>query len=151
MVRAPRELIENACQSAWTALLRSRPRRATWFPWLRVVAIHEAYHLCKTHRDVYLEDFGDGDGWEAAIGGSTTIDDALEARRALRRLAELPVRERRDLTLKVAGFGYVEIAERTGGRTYTNVNRHLTKARARIRRAELEEAGPGRGEEPLHE
>ena len=35
----------------------------------------------------------------------------------------------------MAGFTYREIAAMTGGRTYTNVNKHLVKARARIRRA----------------
>ncbi len=56
-------------------------------------------------------------------------------------MAELPERQRRDLVLRVAGFSYREIAELTGGRTYTNVNKHLRKARARIRLEELREAG----------
>jgi DNA-directed RNA polymerase specialized sigma24 family protein len=70
-----------------------------------------------------------------------TIDDTIEARRALERLAELPPQQRRDLALRVAGFTYREIAEITGGRTYTNVNKHLRKARARIRLEELRDAG----------
>jgi hypothetical protein len=37
----------------------------------------------------------------------------------------------RDLTLKVAGFSYVETAEMTGGRTRGNPNRHLTKSWSR--------------------
>ena len=77
------------------------------------------------------------------------IDDALEARRALRSLAALPERQRQDLSLRVAGFSYREIAQITGGRTYTNVNKHLAKARARIRLAELREAGPERAADPL--
>jgi DNA-directed RNA polymerase specialized sigma24 family protein len=70
-----------------------------------------------------------------------TLDDAIEARRALERLAELPPHQRRDLALRVAGFTYREICKITGGRSYTNVNKHLRKARARIRLEELRNAG----------
>jgi DNA-directed RNA polymerase specialized sigma24 family protein len=59
----------------------------------------------------------------------------LEGWSVLRALAGLPDRQRRDLPLRVAGFTYREIAAMTEGRTYTNVNKHLVKARARIRRA----------------
>ena len=117
-VSAPRELIEDACQNAWTIMLRSRPRRDTWFAWLRVVAVHEAYRLCEADRVAYLEDLDQAEGWEAVTPDRHTLENAIEARRALRRLAELPGRERRNLTLKVAGFSYVEIAEMTGGLTY---------------------------------
>jgi DNA-directed RNA polymerase specialized sigma24 family protein len=44
-VSAPRELIEDACQTAWAILLRTQPDRRAIFAWLRVVAIHEAYRL----------------------------------------------------------------------------------------------------------
>lgn len=71
------------------------------------------------------------------IAGRVTIDDTIEARRALRRVAELPERQRQDLFLRVAGFSYREIAQISGARTYTNVDKHLRKARARIRLAEL--------------
>ncbi len=145
VVNAPHELIEDACQSAWTIMLRCQPERGVIFAWLRVVAIHEAYRLCGAQRDAHLEDLVHSEGWEAVIADRRTIDDAIEARRALRRLAELPERQRQDLTLRVAGFSYTEIREITGGRTYTNVNKHLTKARARIRRAELREAGANSG------
>ena len=55
-VRAPRELIEDACQTAWAILLRSQPERHAIFAWLRVVAIHEAYRLSAIdRRDARLE------------------------------------------------------------------------------------------------
>jgi DNA-directed RNA polymerase specialized sigma24 family protein len=136
-VNAPRELIEDACQTAWAIMLRHQPDRAAVFAWLRVVAIHEAYRLSAADRGAHLEDLGHGEGWEAVIADRVSIDDTVEARRALRRLAELPDRQRQDLSLRVAGFSYREIAQITGERTYTNVNKHLRKARARIRRAEL--------------
>jgi RNA polymerase sigma factor (sigma-70 family) len=140
-VNAPRELIEDACQTAWTIMLRSQPDRAAIFAWLRVVATHEAYRLSGIHRTPHLEDIDHSDGWDAVIAHRVTIDDTIEARRALERLAELPARQRRDLALRVAGFTYREIAKMTGGRTYTNVNKHLRKARARIRLEELRNAG----------
>jgi DNA-directed RNA polymerase specialized sigma24 family protein len=77
--------------------------------------------------------------WDAVIADAFSIDDILEAREALAILGRLPDRQRADLTLLVAGFSYVEIAELTGGRTYTNVNKHIAKARARVRLARLSE------------
>jgi DNA-directed RNA polymerase specialized sigma24 family protein len=136
-VRAPRELIEDACQTAWATLLRSQPERPTIFTWLRVVAIHEAYRLAATgRRDARLEHLThDGGDWEAVIADGRSLDAALEARDALRALAGLPGRQRDDLALLIAGYSYRDIAEITGGRTRTNVNKSLVKARADIRRA----------------
>ena len=56
VVRAPRELIEDACQTAWAMLLRTQPDRFAIFGWLRVVAIHEGYRLSAIERrDARLE------------------------------------------------------------------------------------------------
>jgi len=54
-----------------------------------------------------------------------TMDDVVEVRQTL----ELPERQRDDLALLVAGFSYREIAELTGGRTFTNVSKRLATAR----------------------
>jgi DNA-directed RNA polymerase specialized sigma24 family protein len=113
-------------------MLGRQPDRVSIFAWLRVVAVHEAYRLCRLQqRDRHLEDLDRG--WEAVVSSGSTIDDLVEARRVLRLLARLPVRQREDLSLLVAGFSYREIAEMTGGRTLTNVTKHLAKARARMR------------------
>jgi RNA polymerase sigma factor (sigma-70 family) len=134
VVNAPPELIEDACQTAWMILLRRQPDRVRIVAWLRIVAVHEAYRLCHAHRrDAHLDDLAHGESWEAFIADSATIDDIVEARRALRLLARLPERQRDDLSLLVAGFSYREIAEMTGGRTLTNVSKHLARARARMR------------------
>jgi DNA-directed RNA polymerase specialized sigma24 family protein len=77
--------------------------------------------------------------WDADIADAFSIDDILEARESLKILANLPDRQRADLTLLVAGFSYRDIMEMTGGRTYTNVNKHIAKARARVRIARLSE------------
>ena len=137
-VNAGAALIEDACQYAWLQLLRHQPDRASVFLWLYVVAVHEAYRLSTLERrDLRLEALATGSAWETFIAGSVTLEDQLEALEALRALAGLPDRQRRDLALFVAGYRYREIAQLTGGRTYTNVNKHLTKARAAIRRSEF--------------
>lgn len=138
-VRAPRELIEDACQTAWATLLGAQPNRDTVFAWLRVVAIHEAYHLSAIdRRDTRLERLRPEDGdWQEVIADPRSLDaalEALEALEALRALASLPERRRIDLALRVAGYSYEEIRARTPGRTRTNVNKSLVKARAHIRR-----------------
>ena len=142
-VHAPRELIEDACQTAWAILLRRQPERDTIFAWLRVVAVHEAYRLSAIdRRDARLERLRpkDADGHEI-MADPRSLDDSLEALEALRALASLPERRRNDLALKVAGYSYEEIRAQTPGRTYTNVNKSLVKARARIRR--MRQFSPG--------
>jgi DNA-directed RNA polymerase specialized sigma24 family protein len=137
VVRAPHELIEDACQVAWTILLRTQPERHAIFAWLRVVAIHEAYRLSAIERrDARLERLRPEQGdWQDAIADPRSLEDAVAAVEALRALASLPERQRADLTLKAAGYSYDEIRARTPGRTFTNVNKSLVKARRRLRLA----------------
>jgi DNA-directed RNA polymerase specialized sigma24 family protein len=143
-VNAPRELIEDACQNAWAILLRAQPDRELIFGWLYVVATREAFRLCeRDRRQVPLETMLPAGSWDAVIADAFSIDDILEAREALELLAALPDRQRVDLALLVAGFRYIEIAERTGGRTYTNVNKHIAKARAQLALARLGRAQAG--------
>ncbi len=135
-------LIEDACQTAWTILLRRQPDRASVFAWLYVVAIHEAYRLSAIERrELHLEDLAIEGDWDTILAGRVTVEDQLEALEALRALAALPDRQRQDLSLRVAGFTYREIAAMTGGRTFTNVNKHLVKARTAIRRANQSDPG----------
>ncbi len=144
-VNAPRELIEDACQNAWAIMLRAEPDRVSIFGWLYVVATREAFRLCeRDRRHMHLDAMLPDGSWDAVIADTFSIDDILEAREALEILARLPERQRADLTLLVAGFSYIEIAELTGGRTYTNVNKHLAKARARVRLERLRCSGSGR-------
>jgi DNA-directed RNA polymerase specialized sigma24 family protein len=135
-VRAPSELIEDACQTAWTIMLRAQPHCQCAFAWLRTVAIHEAYRLISierqqttlAHAAARPDDLPD-------IAYQRSLDDAVEALEALRHLAALPERQRNDLALKIAGYSSKEIQARTPGRTMTNVNTSLAKARARARRS----------------
>jgi len=133
-VNTSAELIEDACQTAWTILLRRQPDRATVWSWLYVVALHEAYRLAGIERrELHIADLSPELAWDNRITNRVKLDDQLEARDALRALAQLPESQRRDLTLRVAGYSYHAIAQITGDRTYTNVNKHLAKARAGIR------------------
>jgi DNA-directed RNA polymerase specialized sigma24 family protein len=137
VVRAPRELIEDACQTAWAILMRSQPDRYAIFAWLRVVAIHEAYRLSAIdHRDARLERLRPEDGdWHDVTADPRSLEDVVEALEALRLVASLPERQRRDFVLKLARYSYEEIRALTPGRTTTNVSKSLVKARARIRRS----------------
>src|SRR5215218_7986565 len=87
VVHAPRELIEDACQTAWALFLRTRPDRYAVFAWLRVVAIHEAYRLSAIERrDARLERLRPEDGtgtmgWPIP-GRSTTL--SRHSRRCVR-------------------------------------------------------------------
>lgn len=84
------------------------------------------------------------------IADRRTIDDAIEARRALRRLAELPERQRQDVTLRVAGFSYTEIREITGGRTYTNViSGAARRGRRKLRLLIVDDMSPTRKRESI--
>jgi RNA polymerase sigma factor (sigma-70 family) len=146
-VHATPELIEDACQNAWAILLRSQPKRVSILAWLRVVAVHEAYRLSAVERRATdLEAIAKAVSWEKLTAGPDAIDNAIEAREALRALADLPTRQREHLTLFVSGYSYREIAEVTGGRTFTNVNKHLARARARIRLNRLRAADPASGD-----
>jgi len=145
VVRAPLELIEDACQTAWAILLRSQPDRYAIFAWLRVVAIHEAYRLSAIEScDARLERLRPEDGdWHDVTVDPGSPDDALEARDALRALAALPQRQRDDLTMKIAGYSYEEIRILTGGRSFTSVNKSLARARRRIRQAQARSGAAG--------
>ncbi|QEC47040.1 hypothetical protein FSW04_05200 [Baekduia soli] len=115
VVRASPELIEDACQMAWMMLLRNQPERHRIFAWLRRVAINESYRLSALERRTTNLDYAEATASHALVGDAEALDRACEAREALRALAALPERQRRDLTLKVAGYTYKEIAQLTGG------------------------------------
>ena len=133
-VTASRELIEDACQTAWLILLRRQPDRERVFGWLRTVAIYEAYRLSAIERrDVRLDAIGSVDGGPQLVADRRAcIDGHLDARLALARVAELPARQRRLFALQLAGLSYAEAAVVTGDSVRT-VDRQLRRAHARMR------------------
>lgn len=142
-IHGDRTLVEDACARAWEHLLVSQPERGEHlFAWLRTVAIHEAWALARKERREAEPAHPDGD-WldehQPALVDST--ESAVEARLALAALAGLRERERRYMALRVAGYSYQEICARCGV-TYTNVNTHLTRARAKLRALAAEAEAP---------
>ena len=136
VVRAPRELVEDACQTAWAILLRNQPERYAIFAWLRVVAIHEAYRLLAIdRRDARLERLRREDGdWHDTIADPRSLDDAVAALEALRVLAALPPSANAPTSRsRSPDTATTRSRVMTGGRTLTNLNKSLVKARARIR------------------
>lgn len=124
-VTAPHACLEDARSFAWLQLLRKQPDRATVFPWLCTVAIREAWRLAADetrHAQVHT------DPPLAADDSQLTVD----AHDALACLADLPDRQRRYLTLIVAGHSYKDICRHTGA-SYPAVNKHLRRARAALR------------------
>lgn len=139
----PDASVEDACLFAWLQLLRAQPDRGQVRAWLFTVARHEARRLRRQAERVGSLD-AEAQGGSAVTGsrlagplvetiaGKDTIEASHTAREALRALASLPENQRRYLALKVAGHSYREICVLTGA-SYTNVNKHLTRARARVR------------------
>ena len=137
-----RATAEEACQFAWLALMKSQPDRDRAFPWLIVVARHRAWQLMRQARREIPSDgsvsTAEPETMPSSLGERTmdpvSLELRLEAREALRSLACLPERQRRPMALRLAGYSYQEICGLTG-RSYTNVNKHLTRARANLRQA----------------
>lgn len=127
-VSASDATIDDACSFAWLQLLRCQPDRDSVFAWLRRVAIREAWRLsARDRRDAPLDALVPSQEPQA-----TSLERSHDARQALRTLAALPERQRRYLALLIGGYSYVEIAARHGS-SYTNVNKHLVRARGRLR------------------
>ena len=142
-VNAPAETIEDACQTAWAALVRrddvSLDHRGV--NWLATVAIHEGWRLVSGTRDLPMGAIraglpSEGELPEPEAAEPSTDEQALARIEHAQRVADLrtlKTGERRDLYLQALGYRYKEIAEATGS-TYTAVNRRLTEGRARLRR-----------------
>ena len=132
-MRVPRHIAEDACAIAWLQLLRTQPEREAIFAWLRVVATREAVRLIKAqgrHTLFFEEDPAEPEPAHADRGADLQL--ALEARQALEHIAALTPRQVRIFGLHVAGLSYDEICEATGY-SWTQVNRHIGRARSALR------------------
>jgi RNA polymerase sigma factor (sigma-70 family) len=144
-VNAPAVTIEDACQTAWAALVRrddvSLDHRGV--NWLATVAIHEGWRLVSGTRDVPMGPIRAGLPTEGELPEPEAAEPGTDEQAIARiehaervaafREAKLKPREREALVLQALGYSYKEIAEATGS-TYTAVNRRLTEGRARLRR-----------------
>ncbi len=136
------DLIEEACQYAWTALLRRPDVRLTHhgvgFGWLVLVATQQAWRAANP-KDVPTGAYAlAGDRGVIAEPGahpSPALDDQIIGRelhqQRVEYLAQLKPAERQALGLHAVGCSYREIGHLTGA-TYTAVNRRLTEGRAQL-------------------
>jgi DNA-directed RNA polymerase specialized sigma24 family protein len=135
-VNASDATIEDACQFAWTQLLRRQPARPHVFGWLRTTAVREAWALSAgetrcTSLDITIGEREESTSVVEAVAG-TDIELTLDARNVLRAIARLRPKHRYAISRLAAGLSYEEI-QAESGLSYTQVNRHLARARAALR------------------
>lgn len=133
-VRAPEPVIEDACQIAWSRLIRhaERVRPEAALSWLATTAVREAIKLARRDRrelslDAELERTG-GLPFPCAAPGPAEV---LELRERLAEVGRLPERQQRLVWMHAVGLTYVEMAERTGD-TCRTVERQLLRAKGRL-------------------
>jgi RNA polymerase sigma factor (sigma-70 family) len=135
-VRAPREVIEDACHHAWTKLINHSEcvERDKALTWLARTAIRQAWKLSRREqRELSLEAAADGEMELPIVSPRPGPLEHLETRERLATLDELPERQRRLIWLRVAGLSYVEMAAFTGDSLRT-VERQMLRATSRVRR-----------------
>ena len=129
-LRGPAAALEDACAFAWEQLLRCQPERSeALFAWLVTVATHEGWRLVRIERRARAAEPGVLD---SVPGPERELEARMWALAALQALAALRSPERRLLALRAAGYSYRELAALEES-SYTAVNRHLTRARNRVR------------------
>lgn len=133
-VRASEPVIEDACQIAWSRLIRhaDHVHREAVLSWLSTTAVREAYKLARRDRrelslDAEIERLGELPLPSVAPGPAEVVE--LHDRLAgVRRLSE---RQQRLVWMHAAGLTYVEMADRTGD-TRRTVERQLLRAKGRL-------------------
>lgn len=139
-VRAPDALIEDACQFAWSGLVkhRERVRRDAALSWLATTAIREALRLIRRDdRELSLEAAIEHAGDVVAQANLPGPEELLDQLERLERIGALPVRQQRLLWLQGLGLSYHEMAAHEGCTTRT-VERQLLRAKGRLREGEGE-------------
>lgn len=145
VLHADNEVISDACAFAWLQLWRHRTtvRHETVVAWLRMVAVREAWRLwteARDHNSLDATSHVDGHEDQPGIGlgyapaDPITLELQVEARAALRLVADLRPVRKRVFERHLAGLSYHEI-EAEQGVTYTNVNRQIVDARREMRAA----------------
>ena len=135
-VRAPEQVVEDACQIAWSRLIRhsDHVRREAVLSWLATTAVREAFKLSRRDRrelslDAELERTGELPFPSSAPGPA----ELVELRDRLAEVRRLPERQQRLVWMHAAGLTYVEMAGRTGDSRRT-VERQLLRAKVRLER-----------------
>ena len=134
---------QDACQRTLEIYLErlDRVEEATAGAWQRTVCKHEAMRIRASRQRVLPREEVDFDARP-----STDVGDAGERMAGFERVARAAEAlhgckpdDVRALLLKADGSSYAEIAHELNW-TYTNVNKHLGKARARVRLARLSQS-----------
>ncbi len=136
-VCAPGPLIEDACQIAWTGLIRHRQRigAASAPGWLVTTAIHAALRLAREEeREDSLELTLERSPEPTRTGPGPDPEELVWRRQEVLRLRLLPLRQQRLVWLRALGLSVDEVAahERCTSRT---VRRQLERARRMLRAA----------------
>lgn len=141
-VMAPPAVIEDACQLAWSHLIRHRPQVDSEhaLAWLATTATREAFRLWGREQreqslERELEERGDG-ALPRRVPGPYEL---LEARQRLVRIVGVSDRQKRLLWLHAFGLDYDEMAGHEGC-TRRTVERQLLRAKRAVR-----ESGRRRG------
>jgi RNA polymerase sigma factor (sigma-70 family) len=139
-VRAPREVIEDACHHAWAQLINhsERVERDKALTWLARTAIRHAWKLNRREqRELSLEATANTRVVLPIVSQSPGPPEHVEARERLATVDELPERQRRLIWLRAVGLSYVEMAAFTGDSQRT-VERQLLRATSRMRQLDHE-------------
>jgi RNA polymerase sigma factor (sigma-70 family) len=132
-VRASDALVEDACQFAWSRLIRhrGRVRRETALGWLATTALREAYKLMRHgRRELSLDELAEHPGAPVV----PSVSELAEQRARLDTIGALPERQQRLVWLQGLGFSYDEMAGYTGA-TPRTVERQLLRAKRALRDA----------------
>ena len=135
-VRASDPVIEDACQIAWSRLIRhsERVRREAALSWLATTAMREAVKLARRDgRELSLDAELERTGELPLPSRAPGPAEVLELRDRLAELRQLPERQQRLVWMHAAGLTYLEKAERTGD-TRRTVERQLLRAKGRLER-----------------
>lgn len=138
-VQAPDQVLDDACQIAWSRLLRRpgsirQPEAA--FAWLARTASREAVKIARrAQRDLSWEQLAERDEAARTIAVRPPSTEELVALRArLDEVRALPPRQQRLVWLQGLGLSYREMAGYTGA-TQRTVERQLMRAKRRLESA----------------
>jgi RNA polymerase sigma factor (sigma-70 family) len=137
-VEAPDAVIEDACQLAWSGLVRhcARVRRDTALAWLARTAEREAVRLIRREgRELSLDATLELGGDVALPGRGPGLSELAEQHARLDAISALPGRQQRLVWLQGLGFSYDEMAVQTGA-SHRTIERQLLRAKQRLRGVE---------------
>lgn len=133
-VDAPEALLEDACQVAWSRLLRRAGtiHREKTLAWLVTTATREALRLLRrADRELPLETLAQATPESRAVPAP---EQAVELRARLDGIGALPVRQQRLVWLQGLGLSYAEMSGYTGS-SLRAVERQLLRAKQTLRSA----------------